>query len=168
MKKILLSVALAVSSLCASAQFFVGGTAGIAVNTIGESASTSFVICPEGGYKFNDSWAVGANINTGYHHAGGAGYGIVGITPYARYTFANVESVHFYGEAALPINGNFYKGYSAGHFGIALRPGFLVDLTDNLQMIGRTTLLSCGVSGDSAHVGIAIANGFTMGVVYNF
>lgn len=167
MRKILLAAALAITSFCANAQFYAGGTAGIAVDAMGNSASTSIVVCPEGGYKFNDTWAAGGSINLGYTYAGGSA-GIVGLTPYARATFANIESVNFFAEAALPINGIFANGASAGSIAIALRPGFTVDLTENLQMLARTTLLHCGVSGGAAQVGFAIANEFTMGVIYNF
>ena len=143
MKKLLLFVVIAFVSFCANAQFYLGGTAGISVNTVDRYATTSAVICPELGYKFNQIWAVGASIDAGYSNERG-GYGIKGFAPYARAIFAHVQSVSFFADAALPYYTLISDGDSESMFSIGLRPGFLVNLTDSLQLQARATIVSIG------------------------
>lgn len=55
MKKIMLSLAMALVSVCASAQVYIGGTAGISSNKIGDGDSkTAYTLMPEIGYEFNN------------------------------------------------------------------------------------------------------------------
>lgn len=55
MKKIMLSLAMALVSVCASAQVYIGGTAGISSNKIGDGDSkTAYTLMPEIGYQFNN------------------------------------------------------------------------------------------------------------------
>lgn len=57
MKKIMLSLAMALVSVCASAQVYIGGTAGISSNKIGDGDSkTAYTLMPEIGYQFNNKW----------------------------------------------------------------------------------------------------------------
>ena len=52
MKKIMLSLAMALVSVCASAQVYIGGTAGISSNKIGDGDSkTAYTLMPEIGYQ---------------------------------------------------------------------------------------------------------------------
>lgn len=52
MKKIMLSLAMALVSVCASAQVYIGGTAGISSNKIGDGDSkTAYTLMPEIGYN---------------------------------------------------------------------------------------------------------------------
>ena len=63
MKKIMLSLAMALVSVCASAQVYIGGTAGISSNKIGDSDSkTAYTLMPEIGYQFNNKWEAGLEI----------------------------------------------------------------------------------------------------------
>lgn len=51
MKKIMLSLAMALVSVCASAQVYIGGTAGISSNKIGDGDSkTAYTLMPEIGF----------------------------------------------------------------------------------------------------------------------
>ncbi len=63
MKKIMLSLAMALVSVCASAQVYIGGTAGISSNKIGDGDSkTAYTLMPEIGYQFNNKWEAGLEI----------------------------------------------------------------------------------------------------------
>lgn len=63
MKKIMLSLAMALVSVCASAQVYIGGTAGISSNKIGDGDSkTAYTLMPEIGYEFNNKWEAGLEI----------------------------------------------------------------------------------------------------------
>ena len=56
MKKIMLSLAMALVSVCASAQVYIGGTAGISSNKIGDGDSkTAYTLMPEIGYQSTTS-----------------------------------------------------------------------------------------------------------------
>ena len=51
MKKIMLSLAMALVSVCASAQVYIGGTAGISSNKFeGGDSKTAYALMPEIGY----------------------------------------------------------------------------------------------------------------------
>ena len=63
MKKIMLSLAMALVSVCASAQVYIGGTAGISSNKIGDGDSkTAYKLIPEIGYQFNNKWDAGIEV----------------------------------------------------------------------------------------------------------
>ena len=63
MKKIMLSLAMALVSVCASAQVYIGGTAGISSNKFeGGDSKTAYALMPEIGYEFNNKWEAGLEI----------------------------------------------------------------------------------------------------------
>ena len=62
MKKVFLTLALMVTTMVASAQFYVGGGIGYSKTKVGEAESTVFSISPEIGYKIDNNWSVGANL----------------------------------------------------------------------------------------------------------
>ena len=54
---------MALVSVCASAQVYIGGTAGISSNKIGDGDSkTAYTLMPEIGYQFNNKWEAGLEI----------------------------------------------------------------------------------------------------------
>lgn len=63
MKKIMLSLTMALVSVCASAQVYIGGTAGISSNKFeGGDSKTAYALMPEIGYEFNNKWEAGLEI----------------------------------------------------------------------------------------------------------
>lgn len=59
----MLSLMMALVSVCASAQVYIGGTAGISSNTIGDGDSkTAYKLIPEIGYQFNNKWDAGIEV----------------------------------------------------------------------------------------------------------
>lgn len=69
MKKTIIAAVLALTSMAASAQVYVGGQIGFTSSSVdldieGSSSisGTSFKILPEVGYKINDQWAVGMQV----------------------------------------------------------------------------------------------------------
>lgn len=59
----MLSLAMALVSVCASAQVYIGGTAGISSNKIGDGDSkTAYKLIPEIGYQFNNKWDAGIEV----------------------------------------------------------------------------------------------------------
>lgn len=172
MKKPFLMLAMACISIAANAQAYVGGTLGISVvhaSTSGVSATNSaFSIAPEGGYYFNETWAVGASIGVQYQSISDIGTTTFSILPYVRGTFAHAGMFDFFGELALGYAHESTDGYGAGGFNAGLRPGFAANFTDNFSLIGRTTLLNYshydGVNG----IGFSINTNFELGVQFKF
>jgi hypothetical protein len=65
MKKMLLTLLVAISALAANAQMYVGGEVGLWRNN--DAHSTDFVVRPEVGFQLSDSWAIGLNV--GFAHS---------------------------------------------------------------------------------------------------
>ena len=71
MKKIVLSIIVALIAITANAQVYVGGTFGVGsdkVETEGtEVKNTTFKILPEVGYELNEDWSVGTVVGYEYN-----------------------------------------------------------------------------------------------------
>ena len=101
MKKIMLSLAMALVSVCASAQVYIGGTAGISSNKIGDGDSkTAYTLMPEIGYQFNNKWEAGLEI--GIKKGEVCKLSPVGesttfkVAPYVRYTAVETKLVNLF------------------------------------------------------------------------
>ncbi len=92
MKKILLAAFVAVASLSANAQIWVGGELGLNTSKTSFDGETlekrnTVTIAPEVGYKYSDK--VDFAVALGYTHEdekNGGSKNVVGIHPYVRYT----------------------------------------------------------------------------------
>ena len=113
MKKIMLSLAMALVSVCASAQVYIGGTAGISSNKFeGGDSKTAYALMPEIGYEFNNKlvnlFLEGTIGYSSYSKGGGDSYE-VGIKPGLAVKLSDhvnfITKVGFLG----------YKGYSPDH-----------------------------------------------------
>ena len=99
MKKIVLSIIVALIAITANAQVYVGGTFGVGsdkVETEGtEVKNTTFKILPEVGYELNEDWSVGTVVGYEYNKSGDVKTNTFTIAPYARYFFLNSDVVRF-------------------------------------------------------------------------
>lgn len=109
MKKIMLSLAMALVSVCASAQVYIGGTAGISSNKIGGGDSkTAYTLMPEIGYEFNNKWEAGLEI--GIKKGEVCKLSPVGesttfrVAPYVRYTAVETKLVNLFVEGTIGYN----------------------------------------------------------------
>ena len=120
MKKIMLSLMMALVSVCASAQVYIGGTAGISSNKIGDGDSkTAYKLIPEIGYQFNNKWDAG--IEVGIQKGDVCKIARVGdattftIAPYVRYTAVESKVVDLFFEGTIGYGsvskggGDFYE-----------------------------------------------------------
>ena len=123
MKKIMLSLAMALVSVCASAQVYIGGTAGISSNKMGDADSkTAYKFIPEIGYQFNNKWEAG--IEVGIQKGDVCKIAQVGdattftVAPYVRYTAVDTKLVNLFLEGtAHPgtrLPGGAHQGRSSG------------------------------------------------------
>ena len=71
MKKIVLSVIVALIAITANAQVYVGGTFGVGSDKVEKAGTevknTTFKILPEVGYELNEDWSVGT-VAVSYTH----------------------------------------------------------------------------------------------------
>lgn len=171
MRKVILGAMIALSSIAASAQVYLGGTLGVATATVKvedeSQTATTFSIEPEVGYCFNDVWAVGTSIGVQGTSSGGESSTTFVVNPYVRATFAKVGNVKFFGEGAFEYD----KNGDASGWGIGLRPGLTVELSPKVSLIGRTVLLQySSVSGGGVTIsqtGFAIGNNLSIGILFN-
>lgn len=125
----MLSLAMALVSVCASAQVYIGGTAGISSNKIGDSDSkTAYKLIPEIGYQFNNKWDAG--IEVGIQKGDVCKIARVGdattftIAPYVRYTAVESKVVDLFFEGTIGY-GSVSKG-GGDFYEVGIKPGLAV------------------------------------------
>lgn len=134
MKKIIATFDIALATISASAQTYVGGSLGFTSTDVeGQDKSlTQIMIAPEIGYNLNDQWALGIGVGYSYTKQESS-LNAISVAPYARYTVAKTGKFSFYvdGEfafvSAKPEEGDSYTGWSLG-----LKPGVRFDITDKV------------------------------------
>lgn len=141
MKKILITLVVAMSTLAASASGWIGGEIGFWRNY--DANRTYFEIAPTAGYDFSDKWAVGATVGYAHIYSSGAKANAFTISPYVRWSAVK------FGPCTLFIDGGFdyavskIKGQdgSSDAFGIGLKPGVKVKLCDQLSFVAHAGFL---------------------------
>lgn len=182
MKKILLFLVVMLFGSTINAQLYVGGTAGITTQTIKNddesSTNATYTISPEVGYMLNKTVGLGISASAGYCNmaaSSGVDYSFIGIEPYVRVKFAHVGPVTF---AADGVTSYAYCNLSEEDthfnlFSLALRPAILVNMTDRLQLVARTTLFQYAHSNydddyDIDQINFGLLGNFGLGVYFNF
>lgn len=174
MKKIMLSLAMALVSVCASAQVYIGGTAGISSNKFeGGDSKTAYTLMPEIGYEFNNKWEAGLEI--GIKKGEVCKLSPVGesttfrVAPYVRYTAVETKLVNLFLEGTI--------GYSKGGgdaYEVGIKPGLAVKLSDHVNFITKVGFLGYkGFSPDqgknSSTFGLNVdASNISFGAIYKF
>lgn len=179
MKKFMLMVAMAVATLTANAQVYVGG--GLGFNSYdsgveGADTKTSFAIAPEIGYKLDDQLAVGIELGYGHDKQGDAKYDAFKIAPYARYTFAKWGKVGLFADAQFAYLHEKNGDSKLNTWSLGIKPGLSVDLTENwtfLTKIGWLGYESAKADAEGAKASSDFGlnlNGtnLSFAVVYNF
>lgn len=161
MKKVILVLVLAMMAFTAKAQLYVGG----GLSFIGNGAGASFTIAPEVGYNINDNMAVGGSIGFGLD----AEELTLSVDPYFRFYFAEIGPVRFFGDAHFNYTFNHITEpgepvMNVSTWGIGVRPGLAVNLTDNWSIVAHVA--SLGYYGGK--FGFTLNTGCTLGVYYCF
>ena len=173
----MLSLMMALVSVCASAQVYIGGTAGISSNKIGdEDSKTAYKLIPEIGYQFNNKWDAG--IEVGIQKGDVCKIARVGdattftIAPYVRYTAVESKVVDLFFEGTIGYGsvskdgGDFYE--------VGIKPGLAVKLSDHVNFITKVGFLGYkGYSPDhgdnSSTFGLNVdASNISFGAIYKF
>jgi hypothetical protein len=135
MRKLLLIMVVAVVTMTAKAQIYVGGELGFWRDY--DANETTFKIIPEVGYKLSDKWAIGTTLGYEYLYAQGEKVNAMQVAPYARYTALSFGNVNIF------FDGGFgFKTYkedetddSFNSWEVGIKPGLSIALNSKLNFI---------------------------------
>lgn len=137
MKKLFLTLLVAVVSLTASAQVYVGGGVGFWRNT--DANTTSVYISPEVGYSLSDKWALG--IGFGYAHSYADGIKVNGLeaNPYARWNYAKFGPVSLFLDMGFGVATFKAKDAddSSTAWNMGVKPGIKVALAKQIDFVAH-------------------------------
>lgn len=175
MKKFLMTIAAAFVAVSMSAQVYVGGELGFAsVKGYTGDSETTFRFLPEVGYSFNEEWGIGVMLGyvNGYNDLQGNSFNAntaakyFTLNPYARYTFFKSKLVSAFVDGGLDLN---FPDEGDTFFGIGVKPGVALNLTDNLSFVTHLGFVGYKAQGDANKVGIDFnGNALTFGMYYSF
>ena len=181
MKKILLAACFALASTAMQAQVWLGGSLGLNFQSADEVDMTTFTIAPEIGYKLNDKWDIAIGISEAYTNVNpdkgkSTSTNFFSVNPYARYTFASTGKVSFFLDGGFIVGTGdyYYDGDSYDDetsWGIGIRPGIKVDLTEHVALVARLGYFGYKHEGgpDVSSFGLCIDNNnISFGAYYAF
>ena len=162
MKKMFLLAAMAVASLTANAQVWLGGSLGVSYEK------------QENDNKGED-WAIAIDVNFGFNSTspkvGDATNTItLGANPYARYTFARAGVASFFLDLGGGIDVEKPKNVDATTFWyVGVRPGVAFAITDHVSFVGRSGFLGYRGRKDYTYIGLNANNELlSVGLYYTF
>lgn len=163
MKKLFLSLIVAVCSLAASAQAYVGGQVGFLRNT--DANHTSFNLAPELGYKLSNQWDLGLSIGFAHDYNKGLKLNGFEVDPYVRYTVAKAGPVSFFidggfGFATAKAKYRDKKSDSFNQWQIGIKPGVKVSLSKKVDFIASMGFLGYRDNDDVKVTGIGDLDDF--------
>ena len=178
MKKMILAALVAVASLSANAQVWVGGEVGFSAgkttnNGTKLGSGADFNLIPEIGYTLNDKFdiavAIGIahNNGNGKAYSGTTGYDTYGtflndvnrnaftLNPYVRYKFANAGDFTFFVDGGFSYTMIHYSGVddNGNQWGLGFKPGIAYNISDKVSLV--------------AHIGRLDYNFFKQGDIKN-
>lgn len=179
MKKFLFTLAAVFVTLTASAQVYVGGEVGFWRNWADGANETTFKVLPEVGYNLSEDWAIGTQIGYQYNYEKGVKVNAFVVTPYARWTFAKFDAVSLFLDGGFEFgtykaSGDGVKDDSHNAWGIGIKPGVKVDLTDKLSFIAHAGFFGYRDADDleifgKNGFGVDVdGNALQFGLYYNF
>ena len=142
MKKFLLMIVVALTTMTANAQFYVGGELGVWHDT--DADQTAFTIAPGLGYEFNEKWAAGGELKFGMITDT---YTQFAIAPYARWSFFHSDRVKLFLDMGFGFQvTDFDKAYdrdddSITGFQIGVKPGIAFKLNDHFSVLAKVGFL---------------------------
>ncbi len=146
MKKFFLMIAVALISLTASAQVYVGGSVGAWRNA--DDNHTQFTLKPEVGYKLSDTWDLGIGIGYAHNYSKGWKKNSIQVDPYVRWSFVKFGPVGLFLDMTAGVSSfkTKYRDNDASDattaWRIGVEPGVKVALTQKLDFVAH-----CGFLG---------------------
>lgn len=192
MKKMILAALVAVASLSANAQVWVGGEVGFNATKTSfdgnkQGAAARFNLLPEIGYSINDKFDIALTIglshanSNGDYYEGSQNFDVIGgafddvnrnaftLNPYVRYKFAKTGDFTFFIDGGFSFTrihySNNYLGAenNANQWALGFKPGISYGLTDKVSLVAHV-----GDLGYSFYKrGDQKSNSFDMGISNN-
>ena len=146
MKKFLLMAVMAIATLGASAQsgtWYSGGqvTFGRTTQEVSGLKTTQVTVLPEIGYNLTDNFAVGSVLGVSYKKTGDEKLTVFKVNPYARYTYFSTDRVSLFLDGGVDFGIGRADGHCAVEYGIGLRPGVALNLTDKFSLVAHVGFL---------------------------
>lgn len=178
MKKVIFVAVLAITSIVANAQVWMGGSLGLNFTTPDyddAETMTTFTIAPEVGYTLNDKWDIAIAINEQFASYDGESANSISVEPYARYTFAKNGNVSFFVDGGFGVgstefdNDGFYDS-SRTEWYIGIRPGIKVALSEKVGLVAKLGFLGYqNVEDAYESFGFSVNNNsLTFGMYWSF
>lgn len=171
MKKGLLLVVVMLATIAVKAQdIYVGGSLNVWRNSTGNT--TSFKVAPEIGYNFNETWALGAELNYSHNYVNQTTINSFSVAPYIRWSYYQNDAVRLFLDGTAAIGFNKVKDGDTSKAGqVGLRPGIAVKLNDHFSFIAKYGFLgyrrNVSTAGDS--FGLALTSeDLSIGFHYSF
>ncbi len=171
MKKILFLAVMAVMAISASAQnLYLGGSLGYNHTKTDDVKTDNFIIAPEVGYNFNETFAVGGLLSYTWEKDN---YSMFTIEPYARYTYFRSEN----NLISLFVDGGFGLGFispdegdSTTVWNIGFKPGLSLNVTEKFSFVAHVGFFGYEDFKEAGkHTGLGIdCNKLSFGFYYNF
>ncbi|MCR5828427.1 MAG: hypothetical protein K6G53_08420 [Bacteroidales bacterium] len=158
MKKLFVVIALAILSISANAQLYLGGA--LSFQAAGNNATVT--ILPELGYNINKTSAIGAQI--GWSNATAANRFV--IAPYYRYGVKAFGPVSFFIDGEFQLNAWTAGGATTTQFGVGIAPGIAIMAGNKFSFVGH--LARIGYYNGAFGINIDTNQNFQMGVYYHF
>ena len=174
----ILAALVAVASLSANAQVWVGGEVGFSAgkttnNGTKFGSGADFNLIPEIGYTLNDKFDIAVAIGIAHNNGNGKAYaGTEGydayrmvlddvnrnaftLNPYVRYKFANAGDFTFFVDGGFSYTMIHYSGNddNANQWGLGFKPGIAYNISDKVSLV--------------AHIGRLDYNFFKQGDIKN-
>lgn len=173
MKKIFAVALMAMMTLAANAQVFVGGAVNYSSGKAlkGSKSVNTFTLAPEVGYNFNENWTAGLTINFTSEDDGDQTSTATGLGVYGRYNYLKSGIATLFVEAGVGYTA--YNHDCGSVFSLGLRPGLSVALSDRLSLVAKTGVLGYTKNSDERGGGSAFGVGvdntdISFGLFYNF
>ena len=159
MKKMLLTAVVALVTLSASAQVYLGGEVGLWRNP--DANTTQFNLRPDVGYKLSNKWALGIALQYNHTYVEGLKANSMGVNPYVRYTVAKFGPVNVFLDGGFEFNSIKWENRdSANEWGIGIKPGIAVNLTEKLSFVTHLGFLGYNDTDEGEFIGDEGAGGF--------
>lgn len=187
MKKLFLAAFVAVASLTANAQIWVGGELGYNVERESNDGTTTykdheFTLAPEIGYKLNDKFDVAVALNfshdddefreDGYTHT--YSENSFSINPYIRYSFYKTGKFSAFVDGGFKYGFTHYCGDDENriNWGINVRPGIAYALTEKVGLVAHVGKVGWDYSkkdeNKTNEFGFKVWNNISFGAYVNF
>lgn len=143
MKKIVLTAVAAMMAVVMDAQVYLGGSVGFETVSHDGNSTTAFVLNPEVGYVLDENWALGISLGYGEKGKDNTKVKTFNVNPYARYTYVNFDKVSLFLDGGFSFKNTDSKsaGYKTNEWGVGIKPGVAVALTDKVSFVSHLGFL---------------------------